>query len=646
MRNMYFSEEDIKRIKENNSPDFVAMLKKVLKKTEEALLTEVLTEDKVSCENGRSGNQHENYYDASKPFQENMLFLGFGYYYFNDKRYFEKARELLLTYAEYKKWHGKGWRGRSELNTAHFCCGMALGCDLFSHLLTKEEKAKITKATTALGILPTVEDWLLPGKKIHALDTMGHNWWIYCVSFAGLAAAILSDVDENLTKYAQLCADGAKEWFSYPGNPINIKPENIANGGYYESWTYYDFALSAYSFFRRSFKYKYNRYPFDDMDIFKKAAVFFANVTIPSSKRNCMVVFGDATHNNTATSLLYLLGDGLDSPEARWHIKNTTNRDAELVDILFYSDIYEKEAYPPKNTSAAYDSIGWAVLRDSFEKDSPALAIKCGDTWNHAHADAGHFSFYNSGYELAYDSGSCDYGLEKYVTYYWQSVAHNVLLFNGKGQYEGDGFDHVRMRGQLYNFTEQDGFKYIVADATGPMSRYFRQHLRHFLWLSDFILIYDDAESYEQGTVDFLLHAESSFNFSMLTPCEVSEIDGYKDHQPDEIVKTKVFSQKTDENRKTKFIFAIPLKENVNITLENVENGYIVKSDNDTVYINTLTDRRIMHHNCINTIDNYTTDAIMVTKSHGKYGIVNGSILRKDGAVILDTLKRMTGLVK
>lgn len=48
-----------------------------------------------------------------------------------------------------------------------------------------------------LGILPSLNDWSLPGKRIHALDPMGHNWWSVWVSSPGVAASVLlEDVPE------------------------------------------------------------------------------------------------------------------------------------------------------------------------------------------------------------------------------------------------------------------------------------------------------------------------------------------------------------------------------------------------------------------------------------------------------------------
>ena len=50
-----------------------------------------------------------------------------------------------------------------------------------------------------------------------------------------------------------------------------------------------------------------------------------------------------------------------------------------------------------------------------------------------------------------------------------------------------------------------------------------------------------------------------------------------------------------------------------------------------------------MHRNCINIMDGLVTDSVMTVFDGEKYGVVNGSIIRKDNVSYLDTLARVTG---
>ena len=204
---LYFTKNDIEKLKKTKDERLKGFVSEVLKKSEKALDIEILSEDKVSCDDGRSGNIHENYYDASIPFHQNMLLIAFAYLYTEDEAYFEKAKAMMLMYAGYKKWHGKGYHGKSELNTMHFCVGMAYGYHFFKSKLTEAERKIIVDGTYNLGILTTMQDWVLPGTKIHAIDTMGHNWWVACVSAAGLAATVMAEEIPEGDMLAHAAAD-------------------------------------------------------------------------------------------------------------------------------------------------------------------------------------------------------------------------------------------------------------------------------------------------------------------------------------------------------------------------------------------------------------------------------------------------------
>lgn len=187
------------------------------------------------------------------------------------------------------------------------------------------------------------------------------------------------------------------------------------------------------------------------------------------------------------------------------------------------------------------------------------------------------------------------------------------------------------------------GFRYIVADGTGPMGRYFRKHHRHFLWLDGFILIYDDVECYENGTVSFLLHAKEKNCFKMFTPCSVTKHDGYinKSEIPNDTYTS--FNINTDDEDHAKFVSILLLDESLSPIYEEIDEGCKITCGKTTVYVNFRSDGKVMHRNCINIMDGITTDAVILVESDGRYGVVNGSIVRKDGISHLDTWARMTG---
>ena len=85
------------------------------------------------------------------------------------------------------------------------------------------------------------------------------------------------------------------------------------------------------------------------------------------------------------------------------------------------------------------------------------------------------------------------------------------------------------------------------------------------------------------------------------------------------------------------------LDESLDLKYEELTDGCKITCGKTTVYINYRSDGKIMHRNCINVMDGIVTDSVMTVFDGEKYGVVNGSIIRKDNASHLDTLARVTG---
>ena len=240
---LYFSSVMIAEWKQSKDETKQALLTVALQAAEKALELRVIPETETRVDGEGLAVQHENYGAACGPFCGNILNLAFGYYYTGDSAYFEKAKALMLAYAQYERWHGRGFRGGSELNTGHFSVGMAYGYACFGALLTDEEREIVVQGTYKLGIRPLLEDWLLPGTKVHAFDTMGHNWWPVCVSSGAFAAVVMRDALPECDRLAELAADGLRQWFAYEGNPVNNKLASIDDGAFYEGVNYFNYTL-------------------------------------------------------------------------------------------------------------------------------------------------------------------------------------------------------------------------------------------------------------------------------------------------------------------------------------------------------------------------------------------------------------------
>jgi hypothetical protein len=155
----------------------------------------LLKEKLVSREYADGGRgQHGNYGRPSSQVVNMASTLGLAYQMTGEERYAEKLSEALIHFGGLRRWAGDAKRDppwNSELNTARFCFGYAMGYDCIYDFLSEQERRIIARSMVRLGILPTLNDWVLGQKRIHALDSMGHNWWSVCVSMAGLASLSL-----------------------------------------------------------------------------------------------------------------------------------------------------------------------------------------------------------------------------------------------------------------------------------------------------------------------------------------------------------------------------------------------------------------------------------------------------------------------
>lgn len=653
----------------------------LLKRADSLLDAEFVSEE--YAEEGEG--QHGNYGRPSSQVQGMGGMLGLAYHMTGDERYAQKLKEALLYYGNYRRWCGMQFTTwdppwHSELNTARFCYGYALGYDCIYDFLSKEEKNEISDSMVRLGILPTLEDWILPEKRVHALDSMGHNWWSVCVAMAGLAALSLLGDKPQAEVWVSSVSDAFREWFYYKGNVLQNKPANFDRfGAFYESVGYANYALSEYLMYQLACSNMLLDVPIPDNGILDEAGDFFLHTSYPTSKSLLSLNFGDSGINSDGSrTIRMLLANGYHRDQFAWYLKQTDLGLGDPLALVYCepeSEIISPRDYP---ISAIYPDIGWGIMRSSWKNNATLLAVKSGFTWNHAHADAGSFIVFHGGKPLIIDSGACSYSRPEYTGYYCQSEAHNVMLFDGKGQSREDIPRGVKFPGSVYNLTDIGGLKYMFADATGPMAQHFSRNYRHFLWIDSAILVIDDVRAHSEGKFEWLLHYEGEAQIqdsdislsngsakAVVCPLYpekplIIEKEGLKDHAPDE--KANYFSLQTNEkSMDAKFIIAIiPLgKGKSKPHMERIQSsevfGVRIRENGmvNDIYLNLRADGRRMHRNSNKSILGWETDAYLLATTRPedsdendpdsitRYFIACGSYLRRDGKVILDSLSKV-----
>jgi len=669
---LFYNAASLERLRQSFAADPAAH-EGLKKRGEELLAADFVPES--SAMNGPG--QQQNFAAPGDQMSEMGLTLGLLYHLTNDKRYAAKLQSAMFYYAQYARWTAPGFPHRSppwfsELDTAKFASGYAVGYDALHDVFTDADRKKIGRIMVSMAVVPILNDWVLPGTRIHSLDSMGHNWWGVCVGGAGLCALALLGDDARAQGWIDAIDAGFKQWFDYRGNVLQNRVATFERDGpSYESVGYTDYGVHEYLYYRLAWQNTYPDRKAARMEPLEQLARYFLHTLYPTSSGFYTVNFNDSSLEGDSTeTVLLLIACGLGTPEAGRYLDLVHTRMRRAALSLLQQYPKPSAAFDVPN-SYAYPNMGWAMLRSSWEKDATFLAVKSGYTWNHAHADAGSFILFKDGAPLIIDSGHCAYYRPEYTTYYRQSRAHNVILFNGSGQPEEDLFRGCKFPGHLHSLIDALGLKYVYADATGPMARWFSRNYRHWLWSGDVIFIVDDVRAQTAGQMDWLLHYDGKYTahpdggvrvksrqaeavVKMLhPPARIHEETGLADNDPKTKVPYLVFSPEA-QAQSCQFITAICLNPDAipkfEVLQEKDHVGVRMQTSDalEEFYLNL---RAIENPGTISIqIEGWVTDAYLLHFKRGlsegqpvqRFFMGNGSYLRSKGRSLMESLSKLT----
>ncbi|MGH9599737.1 MAG: heparinase II/III domain-containing protein [Terracidiphilus sp.] len=624
------------------------------------------------------GGQQANYHTPGNQIADMGLTLGLLFQLTGEARYAEKLRAAMLYYVQYARWAGPGLIDRkppwhSELDTTTFSFGYACGYDALHAYLTEADRKTIAEGMVRLAVVPTLEDWILPGVRIHSLDSMGHNWWGVCVTGAGLCSLALLGDDKRAQEWIDAVDAGFTQWFNYPGNVLqNRMPTFERSGPSYEGVNYMNYSVSQYLHYRLAWMNTYPGRQAARLEPLDGAAGFFLQTLYPATAGFYSVDFEDAPlHVDVTATILLLAACGLGTPDGARYLKLVqTHPTGTLLDVLRQQSLPAADGDAP--LTAIYPHLGWATMRTSWENDATLMAMKSGYTWNHAHADAGSFMIFHKGAPLIIDSGMCSYARPEYTSYYRQSRAHNVILFNGEGQPAEDLGYGCKFPGHTHALVDGLGLKYVYADATGPMARFFSRNYRSWLWSGDTILVIDDVKVHTEGKLDWLLHfdgdytanADGSVNLKngaaaaqveFLYPAVTHrEETGLAVHDPDRKIPYLAFSPAT-QARFQQFLVAICLNPDAAPKYEFLQGfNYIgvrttTPQSVDETYLNVRAIEGSIARSSMIAAGEWVTDAYILSVSRPaagaaptRYFVSDGSYLRRGDASLIESLSKLT----
>ena len=555
---------------------------------------------------------------------------------------------------------------RSQLATAKANYNMGVAYNAVYADITQELRDSLARCIYATGIEPTVHDWLDPSTRHHSINSMGHNYWMACIGNCAIACMAIEKEVPQTKIWIEAAERAVREWLDFEGDLYQHKPRSIDNGAYYESVNYANYGMSQYLLYKYV-KGNFNSGNYDISEESRNISEYFIHTCYPvSDGKMPSLYFGDGdeySNGEMCVKLLYAMG--VRNDDMLWYLSNITpnqHREGLSLDsplgILISPNLDNAPQSPGEPTYVAYRDNGWASIRDSWGKDSSLLGVKCGHTWNHAHADAGSFILYHNGQAVIKDAGNCWYPNENYRKYFFQSNAHNVLMLDGHAQPEEHQYQGSYSDGKITEVTEGNGIRFITADATGPTGKYFQRNLRSFLWIDNVIIIIDDARSFDYGEYSWTLHpggksrkegidimiengnsvvavrplwpeylTESEFEHDFPFNLKLTAIEAPKAKKLSESETYYVVKDPRKRNEE-KFITAIMLPDSTgkraDVTRLDIIDGYGVRIDDGVsvteVYVNQRADGHIMHRNSCHTLGLFDSDAYILAYSYPSQG--------------------------
>ena len=620
------------------------------------------------------GGQQANYLTPATQVADMGLTLGLLFHLTGDTRYAAKLRDALIFYGNYVRWAGPELIYRlppwhSELDTTTFSFGYSCGYDALHSFLSESERQAIAGIMVRLGVGPTLDDWLLPGKRIHSLDSMGHNWWGVCVSGAGLCALALLGDDPRASSWIETIDAGFAQWFEYPGNVLQNRVATFESSGpSYEGVGYTNYGVSEYLRYRFAWQNTFPHRKPARIARLEHLAEFFLQTLYPTSSGFLTINFGDSgLRADSSGSVLLLIACGLGTPAASRYLQLVSGTEPDTLSSL----LRQFPAPAPRSDwplSSIYPEVGWLMMRSSWQQNATLLAAKSGYTWNHAHADAGSFILFHGGEPLIIDSGTCSYGRPEYTTYYRTSQAHNVVLLDGQGQPPEDLLLGCKFSGRMHSLIEGPGLRYAYADATGPMARSFTRNYRHWIWSDDLILVVDDVRAHSAGEMEWLLHfaGESTIGEDgriglkngaaeiavkmLYPPADIRTELGLADHDPARKIPYLVF-RPVGTAQARQFITAICLDPSAIPAFDFSEDPHFLRLRIRTrnAFEELIVNLRAVSTPGTECIDagNWTTDACLVHLRRSveegpvdRFLIVDGSYLRQQGRSYMESLSK------
>jgi oligo-alginate lyase len=596
-----------------------------------------------------------------------------------------KARVLLECLLEEEAWiaHApkNGWH--SDLWTADMAAAAGLSLEFAGDFWPADFCLALKKAVLERGVGPVFQEWVEPESRIHALDSMGHNWWSVCVCGALIGLFACAGEDRDAQKKFALAAGAILEFFEYPGNVLQNKKRTFGkDGDFIESVGYLDYTLQHLVVVLDLYRQRLGRDLAGEIPVLQAIPDYYLALAQPLLKGMQRLNFGDmgagadtvGSYQHHPAAVWLWLARRYDRKDLLWLVKKAHPVPNDIFPFLYW---HAGEGLLPSLGDRVFDNIGVGVLRDGFGDEATVFAIKTGETWNHNQSDAGSFILSAGGVEFFTDPGTTEYSSPLHASYFKRGFSHNIVLRDGRDQdVHLDAFG-TKFSGTIASSLLTPEYKYLLADATGPWEGVYRRSYRHVIWSGRWMVLVDELMAWApgsctslyhyagtcepMGTREFHIHNEGKTLRAHLLRPEPSALRFADGHWSRKVPSDLKFEYETgtaaylcvdypgDSGRQI-LVTALELPGPSNTDVESVceesRTTLRLRSANRLleVFVNHRADGSVMHLNSDQQFGDLVTDAFLVTREFSqdremeRLTMHNGSRMHVDGRFLMGSL--------
>jgi hypothetical protein len=347
---------------------------------------------------------------------------GIVYQVTGDRKYAERARDILLAYAaKYRSYPLHTTRGQAQIGGGHvhsqtldesvWLIPLAQGADLVWDTISEADRKTIAEGL----FLPAARDIILAHRMgIHNIQ----NWKNSAVGLTGFLlgdeALIRAAIDDPDRGYRAQMAKGVQ-----------------ADGAWFEgAWGYHFYTLSAVWPLTEAARN-------NGVDLYgeplKKMFRAPVQLAMPNGK---LPAFNDSTEVNVRNDEYELAWARYREPSFALGLAASNRRNE-------FAFLYGADSLPAANSvslGSRNSASGYAIVQKGSGEQATWLCLKYGPHGGgHGHPDKNNFILYSRGQVLFPDSGTRPYGSPLHNEWDKVTLAHNTLVVDGASQAEATG---------------------------------------------------------------------------------------------------------------------------------------------------------------------------------------------------------------